>query len=178
MVATQFPAYGAYTASEGAVEAITLILARELRGRDITVNAVAPGPTATGLFLDGKTDEQIKALTKAPPLERLGTPADIAHVVAFLTSREGHWVNGQILRRTAAWPDGGVRPTPQVVVITGASNGFGRLAAPLTGTGRPHRRRRDARHHRSQRRHRRTTRPTGSRRGSRGNFILVIRSVP
>ncbi|WP_079062166.1 SDR family oxidoreductase [Streptomyces griseoruber] len=78
--------------------AITLILARELRGRDITVNAVAPGPTATGLFLDGKTDEQIEALTKAPPLERLGTPADIAHVVAFLTSREGHWVNGQILR--------------------------------------------------------------------------------
>ncbi|MDQ0750139.1 3-oxoacyl-[acyl-carrier protein] reductase [Streptomyces africanus] len=98
VVATQFPAYGAYTASKGAVEALTLTLARELRGRDVTVNTVAPGPTATDLFLDGKTDEQIEALAKTPPLERLGTPADIAHVVAFLTSREGHWVNGQILR--------------------------------------------------------------------------------
>ncbi|WP_306319982.1 MULTISPECIES: SDR family oxidoreductase [unclassified Streptomyces] len=98
VVATQFPTYGAYTASKGAVEAMTLILARELRGRDITVNTVAPGPTATDLFLDGKTDDQVAALTKAPPLERLGAPDDIAHVVAFLASAEGHWVNGQILR--------------------------------------------------------------------------------
>ncbi|MHC3470917.1 SDR family oxidoreductase [Streptomyces sp. 7R007] len=98
VVATQFPAYGAYAASKGAVEAITLILARELRGRNVTVNTVAPGPTATDLFLDGKTDEQIEALAKTPPLERLGTPDDIAHVVAFLTSDAGHWVNGQILR--------------------------------------------------------------------------------
>ncbi|MEU2440436.1 SDR family oxidoreductase [Streptomyces rubradiris] len=98
VVATRFPGYGAYAASKGAVEAITMILARELRGRDITVNTVAPGPTATDMFLDGKTDEQIEALAKAPPLERLGTPADIAHVVAFLTSAQGHWVNGQVLR--------------------------------------------------------------------------------
>ncbi|WP_461017269.1 SDR family oxidoreductase [Streptomyces daliensis] len=98
VVGTQFPAYGAYAASKGAVEAMTLILARELRGRDITVNAVAPGPTATELFLEGKTDEEIDRLAKVPPLERLGTPEDIAHVVAFLTSAQGHWVNGQILR--------------------------------------------------------------------------------
>ncbi|MFF9001348.1 SDR family oxidoreductase [Streptomyces achromogenes] len=98
VVATQFPAYGAYAASKGGVEAITLILARELRGRDITVNTVAPGPTATDMFLDGKTEEQIEALAKAAPLERLGTPADIAGVVAFLTSAQGHWVNGQVLR--------------------------------------------------------------------------------
>lgn len=98
VVVTQFPAYGAYAASKGAVEAMTLILARELRGRDITVNAVAPGPTATALFLDGKTPEQIDTLAKNPPLERLGTPEDIANVVAFLASPEGHWVNGQILR--------------------------------------------------------------------------------
>jgi 3-oxoacyl-[acyl-carrier protein] reductase len=97
-VGTQFPGYGAYVASKGAVEAITLILARELRGRGITVNTVAPGPTATELFLDGKTEEQVAALTKAPPLERLGTPEDIAGVVAFLTGPEGRWVNGQILR--------------------------------------------------------------------------------
>ncbi|MEV6594272.1 SDR family oxidoreductase [Streptomyces acidicola] len=98
VVATQFPAYGAYVASKGAIESITLVLARELRGRDITVNTIAPGPTATDLFLDGKTPEQIEQLAKTPPLERLGTPQDIARVVAFLTSPEGHWVNGQILR--------------------------------------------------------------------------------
>ncbi|WP_280396718.1 SDR family oxidoreductase [Nocardia carnea] len=98
VVGTQFPTYGAYAASKGAVEAITLILARELRGRDITVNTVAPGPTATAMFLDGKTEEQITALAGNPPLERLGTPEDIARVVAFLTGPEGHWINGQILR--------------------------------------------------------------------------------
>ena len=98
VVGTQFPGYGAYAASKGAVEAMTLILARELRGRDITVNTIAPGPTATDLFLEGKTDEEVERLAKIPPLERLGTPDDIAQVVAFLTGPEGHWVNGQILR--------------------------------------------------------------------------------
>jgi 3-oxoacyl-[acyl-carrier protein] reductase len=77
---------------------MTLILAKELRGRDITVNAVAPGPTATALFLDGKDEETISRLANAVPLERLGTPADIAEVVAFLTSPAGHWVNGQTIR--------------------------------------------------------------------------------
>ncbi|MFB8755595.1 SDR family oxidoreductase [Streptomyces nigra] len=98
VVGTQFPGYGAYVASKAAVESITLILARELRGRDITVNTVAPGPTATDLFLDGKTPEEIDRLAKTPPLERLGTPEDIARVAAFLTSPAGHWVNGQVLR--------------------------------------------------------------------------------
>ncbi|MFI1755769.1 SDR family oxidoreductase [Streptomyces sp. NPDC020571] len=98
VVGAQFPTYGGYAASKGAVEAMTMILARELRGRDITVNTVAPGPTATDLFLDGKTPEQVDRLAKTPPLERLGTPEDIAAVVAFLGSPAGHWVNGQILR--------------------------------------------------------------------------------
>ncbi|WP_216898249.1 SDR family oxidoreductase [Nocardia alni] len=98
VVGTQFPTYGAYVASKAAVESMTLILARELRGRDVTVNTVAPGPTATDLFLDGKSEEQIASLAKTPPLERLGTPEDIARVVAFLASPEGHWVNGQTLR--------------------------------------------------------------------------------
>lgn len=98
VVGTQFPGYGAYAASKGAVEAITLILARELRGRDVTVNTVAPGPTATDMFLDGKTPEQIDQLARTPPLERLGTPEDIAGVVAFLAGPEGRWVNGQVLR--------------------------------------------------------------------------------
>ncbi|MET9368281.1 SDR family oxidoreductase [Streptomyces griseoflavus] len=98
VVGTQFPAYGAYAASKGAVEAMTLILARELRGRDVTVNTVAPGPTATDMFLTGKTPEQIDRLAMTPPLERLGTPDDIAAVVAFLTGPAGRWVNGQVLR--------------------------------------------------------------------------------
>ncbi|HEX3788968.1 MAG TPA: SDR family oxidoreductase [Pseudonocardiaceae bacterium] len=91
------PNYAAYTASKGAVDAITLILARELRGRDVTVNAVAPGPTATALFLDGKDEETVARMAAQPPLERLGTPADIAEVVAFLAGPKGHWVNGQII---------------------------------------------------------------------------------
>jgi 3-oxoacyl-[acyl-carrier protein] reductase len=92
------PGYGAYAASKGAVEALPMILARELRGRDVTVNAVAPGPTATDLFLDGKDEATIGRLAAQPPLERLGTPQDIAEVVAFLASPAGHWVDGQVVR--------------------------------------------------------------------------------
>ena len=98
VVGLAFATYGAYSASKGAVEALTMILARELRGRDITVNSVAPGPTATELFLDGKDREAIDRLAKQSPLERLGTPEDIAAVVAFLASPAGRWVNGQVLR--------------------------------------------------------------------------------
>lgn len=98
VLGTQFPTYGAYAASKGAVEALTLILARELRGRDVTVNAVAPGPTATDMFLDGKDDDLIKHLAAQSPLERLATPRDIAEVVAFLAGPQGHWVNGQVVR--------------------------------------------------------------------------------
>lgn len=97
VLALALPGYAAYAASKGAVEAITLILARELRGRDITVNAVAPGPTATALFLDGKDEETIARMAAQPPLERLGTPEDIAEVVAFLAG-PARWVNGQVLR--------------------------------------------------------------------------------
>lgn len=92
----QIPGYGAYAASKGAVEAITLILARELRERDITVNAVAPGPTGTPLFFEGKTQEQIDGIASANPMGRLGTPEDIAEVVSFLAG-PGRWVNGQTL---------------------------------------------------------------------------------
>ncbi|WP_037311762.1 SDR family oxidoreductase [Amycolatopsis orientalis] len=97
VLALGLPGYAAYAASKGAVEGITLILARELRGRDITVNAVAPGPTATALFLDGKDEETIARMAAQPPLERLGTPADIAEVVSFLAG-PARWVNGQVLR--------------------------------------------------------------------------------
>ncbi|MGW0904607.1 SDR family oxidoreductase [Streptomyces sp. NPDC002853] len=97
VVGLAIPGYSAYAATKGAVEAMTLILARELRGRDITVNAVAPGPTATALFLDGKDEETIARMAAQPPLERLGTPQDISEVVSFLAG-PARWVNGQVLR--------------------------------------------------------------------------------
>ncbi len=90
------PTYAAYAATKGAIEAMTLIVARELRGRDITINAVAPGPTATALFLDGKDQATIDRLASAPPLQRLGQPDDIASVVAFLAG-PGRWINGQVI---------------------------------------------------------------------------------
>ncbi|EGN0215572.1 SDR family oxidoreductase [Listeria monocytogenes] len=93
---TSFPTYGAYVASKAGVESLTLILARELRGKDITVNAVAPGPTATPLFLTGKDDKTIDNLAKATPLERLGQPEDIAETVVFIAG-PARWVNGQII---------------------------------------------------------------------------------
>jgi len=92
------PTYGVYAATKAVVEAMTHVLANELRGRNITVNAVAPGPTATDLFLKGKPKEVIDHLAKLAPLERLGEPRDIAAVVAFLASPDGGWINGQVLR--------------------------------------------------------------------------------
>ncbi|MFD3683523.1 SDR family oxidoreductase [Nocardiopsis sp. NPDC058631] len=94
VVKLAFPGYAGYAASKGAVDALTPVLARELRGRDITVNSVAPGPTATPLFLEGKDQETIDRLAAQPPLGRLGLPEDIAESVAFLAG-PGRWINGQ-----------------------------------------------------------------------------------
>jgi len=90
--------YAVYAATKAGVEAMTYVLTKELRGRNITVNAVAPGPTATALFLDGKPQAVIDNLAKAAPLERLGQPEDIANAVAFLAGPDGAWINGQVLR--------------------------------------------------------------------------------
>src|SRR5690606_21783633 len=98
VVGLKLESYSVYAATKAAVETMTAILSKELRGRAITVNAVAPGPTATDLFLKGKSPELIERMAKMNPLERLGTPDDIASAVAFLAGPDGAWINGQVLR--------------------------------------------------------------------------------
>lgn len=98
VVGLSLPTYGVYAATKAAIEAATKVLAKELRGRRITVNAVAPGPTATDLFLDGKPPAVVDQLARMSPLERLGRPEDIANAVAFLAGPDGGWINGQVLR--------------------------------------------------------------------------------
>ena len=98
VLAKSFPTYGPYIASKAGVDGLVHVLANELRGHKITVNAVAPGPVATELFLGDKTEEQIAQLSKLAPLERLGEPSDIASVVSFLAGPDGAWVNSQVMR--------------------------------------------------------------------------------
>jgi 3-oxoacyl-[acyl-carrier protein] reductase len=98
VIAKSFPTYGPYIASKAGVEGLVHVLANELRGRNITVNAVAPGPVGTDLFLKGKSEAQIEEFRKLPPLERLGLPGDIANLVSFLAGPDGGWVNSQVLR--------------------------------------------------------------------------------
>lgn len=98
VVALSPPGYGAYAASKAAVEAMTKVLAKELKGSRITANCVAPGPVATELFYAGKTEEMINKYAEAAPLGRLGQPHDVANVVGFLASDSGEWINGQVIR--------------------------------------------------------------------------------
>jgi 3-oxoacyl-[acyl-carrier protein] reductase len=98
VLAKSFPTYGPYSASKAGAEALVHVLANELRGRNVTVNAVAPGPIATDLFLKDKTEQQIVEFTNMSPLERMGQPTDIAGVVSFLAGPNGGWVNSQVLR--------------------------------------------------------------------------------
>lgn len=103
VIAVSFPTYGPYIASKAGVEGMVHVLANELRGRNITVNAVAPGPVGTELFLKGKSEARINELKKLPPLERLGVPEDISNVVSFLAGPDGGWVNSQILRANGGY---------------------------------------------------------------------------
>jgi len=101
VVGLKLETYGVYAATKAAVETLTAIMAKEMRGRNITVNAVAPGAVATELFLNGKSEELAARMAKMNPLERLGTPEDIASAVAFLAGPDGGWINGQTLRANA-----------------------------------------------------------------------------
>jgi 3-oxoacyl-[acyl-carrier protein] reductase len=98
VLAKSFPAYGPYIASKAGVEGLVRVLANELRGRNVTVNAVAPGPVGTDLFLNGKSAGEIDALAKLAPIARIGEPRDIAGVVSFLAGPDGGWVNAQVIR--------------------------------------------------------------------------------
>ncbi|OWV86166.1 3-ketoacyl-ACP reductase [Rhizobium sp. N122] len=98
VVGLKLETYGVYAATKAAVEMLTAIMAKEMRGRNITVNAIAPGPVATDLFLNGKSEELVARMAKMNPLERLGSPEDIAAAVAFLAGPDGGWINGQTLR--------------------------------------------------------------------------------
>ncbi|MGH8161948.1 MAG: SDR family oxidoreductase [Gammaproteobacteria bacterium] len=98
VVAKSFPTYGAYIASKAGVEGLVHVLANELRGRDIAVNAIAPGPVATRFFLDGKSDELITQIANQAPMKRIGQPEEIASAVSFLAGPDGAWVNSQVVR--------------------------------------------------------------------------------
>ncbi len=98
VIAKSLPGYGPYIASKAGVEGLVKVFAHELRGREISVNAVAPGPVATELFYEGKSEDLVAQIVKQAPLERIGQPEDIANLVSFLAGSEGGWVNGQVIR--------------------------------------------------------------------------------
>lgn len=89
------PTYGPYTATKGANSYFSNILAKELAGRQISVNAIAPGLVNTTLFTNGKTPEVIDGFVQRTPHKRLGEPEDIANVIGTLCSGDGGWINGQ-----------------------------------------------------------------------------------
>ncbi|WNL45856.1 SDR family oxidoreductase [Dyella sp. BiH032] len=97
-VGRSFPTYGPYIASKAGVEGLVRVLANEMRGRNVAVNVIAPGPVGTDLFYQGKSEERIAEIAKFAPMERIGTPDDIARAVSFLAGPDGQWVNGQVLR--------------------------------------------------------------------------------
>ncbi len=92
------PGYGAYLSSRAAIDSLVRVTANELRGRNISVNAIAPGPVATEFFLQWKSSEEVDAIKRLSPFERIGEPEDIAAIASFLAGPYGAWINGQSVR--------------------------------------------------------------------------------
>ncbi|KAK0601287.1 hypothetical protein LWI29_022806 [Acer saccharum] len=140
LVGSLIPGYGAYTASKAAVETLVKILAKELKGTGITANCVAPGPIATEIFFDGKTEEMVKKAIEQCPHGRLGETKDVAPVVGFLATDASEWINGQVIRVNGGyvyrWAATSVNPgveslplKDRVAIVTGSSRGIGRAIA-------------------------------------------------
>lgn len=92
------PAYLLYNATKGAIEQMTRVMSKDLAAKGINVNCVAPGPTATELFLKGKSEEMIKGIGSTNPHGRIGEPDEVADAVTLLCGEQSRWVTGQILR--------------------------------------------------------------------------------
>jgi 3-oxoacyl-[acyl-carrier protein] reductase len=97
-VATGYPGYGVYNAAKSGIEIFTRVFAKEMQGRHVTVNCVAPGATATESWKEHKPQPMLEMIAKLSPLHRLGTPADVATVVGFLVRSDAEWINGQTIR--------------------------------------------------------------------------------
>lgn len=97
------PNLGPYVCTKAAVEALVRSLAKELAPRNVRVNAVAPGPVDTDLFRSGKSAEAIQKSAAMSPFNRVGTPQEIAEVIAFLASDKASWIHGQVVQ-----PNGGL----------------------------------------------------------------------
>jgi len=97
-LALNAPGYGIYNATKAAAEGFTRVLAKELGPRGITVNCIAPGPVETDLLMAGKSRADVNRLAALAPANRIGQPADVADAVSLIVSRDGAWINGQVLR--------------------------------------------------------------------------------
>jgi len=97
-IVSTYPGFGTYDASKAAIEIFSRTLSKELKGKKVTVNCISPGAIATENWLKGKNEQVLKTISDLSPLERLGTPQDVANVVSFIVSQEGEWINGQIIR--------------------------------------------------------------------------------
>lgn len=99
---TVTPAYLLYNTTKGAIEQMTRVMAKDLAAKGICVNAVAPGPTATDLFLKGKTEQMVKTIASLSPMNRIGKPEEIAEAIVWLSSGKSNWISGQILKANGA----------------------------------------------------------------------------
>lgn len=97
-LALNAPGYAIYNATKAATEGFTRVLAKELGGRRITVNSIAPGPVETNLFMAGKSAADVDRLAGLSPQHRIGQPSDIAHAVSLIVSPDAAWINGQVIR--------------------------------------------------------------------------------